>query len=519
MEVVENYRRFGIDLNILGYEPSALFEAYYINKCVSFCGRLPMYNSYRVRSVTDSYFCSFIRDNKILFTDTHRWGNATVEAGFKSGAKYDRRQPFLSTEDRGILKLACQWAIRHFHTCSNSGEWSLDHAIMKCEKTTSAGYPWNMKYPNKGRMLDEIGYELLQWKWDQFAEADCPPTIWRCSVKQELRSCKKLAEPVPKMRTFTASPSEHSVNAARLCGDFNERFCETQSWSQVGKSMYFRGWHKLFTRLSKHPNGFELDISEYDSTLAAVLLYSIMQIRIAMWHPSVNTDMNRLRMYNIYRDVIHTWVITDTGDVFQKHGGNPSGGSNTTHDNTLALFILLAFCFIKLAKRGQETVSYYDFISQVSAALYGDDNTFTVSDRIVSWFNAKSIAELLNDVWGIVVKSGPGHWDPCELKTLKFLSNGFVLIDGVWLPCPDYDKTMCSLKWGNPKDDVRFSLLRAYALRLTTWGNVKTRHLIVDYIVYLEDNFGQFLVGEYEGLSMLLCMRSEVCISLWLTTN
>jgi len=224
--------------------------------------------------------------------------------------------------------------------------------------------------------------------------------LWRSTLKSERRPVEKLQCDPQKLRVFTASPFEHSILLNRFCLDMNEKFYQgagKHTWSFVGTSPFFLGFHDLYNRLNKHPNACELDESAYDSSLFRYLLRGCFDWRWSCLSSEFKTPENYNRFYVLYRDIIDSWIVCGEGEVVVKHRGNPSGSANTIVDNTFCLFWLFAYAFIRLSSGrlrpdGRE-YGYDSFMANCEAALNGDDNTFTCSDEIAYFFTPEKIAE------------------------------------------------------------------------------------------------------------------------------
>jgi hypothetical protein len=291
------------------------------------------------------------------------------------------------------------------------------------------------------------------------------------------------------------------------------------------------GFDTLYHRLDKHPNAFELDESQYDSSLFARAMYGQMELR---WECLSEAErmgdrgkLNRRRLERLYEDIVHSVIVLENGELIQKHTGNPSGSGNTIVDNTCILFRLFAYAFIVLNKEvnGEENKrlvlqantpsildrvyglprfgSYKDFMDHVEAALNGDDNTYTCSDEIVGWFNPINIGRVWTGI-GVTTKT------PCEtprkLSECTFLSQGWTLYtergSPLWLPRPETDRILSSLMWGSNVDDVRWHLLRACALRIDSWGNEECRIILKSYIEWLWLNHADSMVGSVNDIDM-----------------
>ncbi len=426
---------------------------------------------------------------------------SNMVASFKSVSKYDKGQPEL---DEGAWLLAGDWTKQHwFPYVGGSGVLSQDDALGEMEMSTSCGYPWSLKFPTKTEFLaDQKAREALEDYWGMIGIGgnDMVP-IWTCSQKVELRSLEKLA--ANKVRTFTASPIEHSVALNRMCLDFNNRFYASagQTWSFVGATKYLQGWDQLYRRLNRLPHAFELDESDYDSSLFARLMYGQCELRWSMYAESEKTEENRKRLWALYDSIVKSVIVLENGELVQKFTGNPSGSANTIVDNTMALFRLFAYAWIVLCKKLNREMSYLEFMKEVEAALNGDDNTFTVSEAVVGWFNPTTIAPVWTKI-GVTTKTPDEA--PRALKDVSFLSQSFQFDEGlgVWMPVPETAKVLCSLMYGSDVDDVRWHYLRACALRIDSYGDSVCRSVLAGYINYLNVKHRAEMIGVVNGLTI-----------------
>jgi len=508
-DIISPYLRFGVSIpQWENNKPSCLFEEYMYKGHMTFIGRLRARQHYKIKSSVDLDFLQFVNSEKIDFNETYRMGTPNIDSEYYGTAKYDRAEPQLCEEQEADLNLAFENSVKHFRVCSNSRICELEIAMQQASRGTSAGFPWNNTYKNKGEAMDAVGVDVFNSRWQDMTSLDCVPILWRATVKYERRPVEKLDQFPQRLRVFTASSMEHSVLLGRMCLDMNEKFYDSAgktTWSFVGTTPFFQGYQVLYNRLNKHPNACELDESAYDSSLFGRLLEGCFWWRWSCLQRADRTQDNFNRLYILYRDIIESHILCGEGDVVRKHRGNPSGSANTIVDNTFCLFWLFSYAFIRLSrgrKRPNGDLYGYDsFMSNVEAALNGDDNTWTCSDEVAPWFTPEAIAKEWGLV-GVVTTSGTGSWEFSKLRDLHFLSCGFGQMNGTIVPMPDYDKTICSLLYGNPKSDIRFSLLRAQALRIQTFPNVEARDVLCRYINYILTKRCDELVGSYEGLTM-----------------
>jgi hypothetical protein len=461
----------------------------------------------KAREVPNTSFALYCRSKGIEPPGQYRKVQPNMAASLSSASKYDKVQPFV---DEAAFLLSGEWTKNHFKPfMGGSGVVSEELALAEMDKTTSAGYPWNLTFMNKTEFLeDPVARRVLSEYWERISLPNNKIVpIWTCSQKVELRPVEKIL--LNKIRTFTAAPVEHTVCANRLFLDMNNRFYRNanRTWSVVGMSKFLRGWDNLYHRLDVHPNAFALDESEYDSSLFARIMRECGEIRYSFLAHDYRTSENLERVAQIYDAIVNSVVLLENGDLVQKHTGNPSGSSNTIVDNTICLFRLKAYAWIRRCEKLGFEASYATFISFVEAALCGDDNTFTVSDEVVAWFNARSISE----EWSLLgITTTSDNYASRKLSDVDFLSQGFRYDEKleIWMPVPDTNKILCSVMWGSSVDDVRWHLLRACALRMDSYGNLECRKTLDEYIDFLNTRYSEQMSGSIQvGRSLNIPMK------------
>jgi uncharacterized protein YeaC (DUF1315 family) len=429
--------------------------------------------------------------------DRSNWGlpEPNRPASYTSLGKYAKGIPALDDSQVEALNKSFQWMERCFAPyMQGSRVKSQEEAVVGLDKTTSPGFPWTRKYAKKRAMCEE-------WKdfekymgddWDRLRNKRYV-AVFGNSLKEEVRPRVKID--ANSIRTFTAGPIEMTIHGNRLFEDMNERFYAShlQSPSVVGFSPLKRGWDALIRKLKKHPNGFALDESQYDSSLRAYMMWAVAEFRWRMLRSEDQTPEMKERLLSYYRNLVNTMIITSDGVFVLKQGGNPSGSVNTISDNTLILFILLAYGWIMVVP--DELCNYEAFCRETSLALCGDDNTWTVSDVAVPFFNARALIE----VWDhIGVTTTTDCMDPRPVDELDFLSAFTVYIDGVAVPLYNREKLLTSLLYSRHPDDAAFTLVRACALLRIAWADVQMRDYLKELITWLVQRFGPVLSGTNE---------------------
>lgn len=494
-------------------DSSATYKKYFRNGIIEHLGRANRRRGLPNKVVENQSFIAFSNKQNLKINYSHKTIVKSIEGEYKSASKYAKAQPIV---DEQAFAMSMEWTKRHFGPGIMMGSKvvSKETALKEMDANTAAGFPHSMKYVKKSLMYKDTRhmgivdsyFSMIQRNQDK---QEWFP-IWSCSEKVELRPLEKILE--NSIRTFTASPIEHSVALNRLCLDMNNKFYSAngKTWSYVGGNKFMCGFHELHRRLSKHPNAFELDESQFDSSLFARLLYDQGEMRFTFLRKEEQTQEMRNAMRNLYDSIINSVIVMQNGELIRKFTGNPSGSANTIVDNTMILFRLFAYAWIVLAKEkfgstnaavrdmaldadvelrnyGATFGNYNDFMIHIEAALNGDDNTFTASDEVVDWFNPTTIAPLWSGL-GITTNT-PNDSKGQRVEQVRFLSQGFTLIGNKWLPTPETNKVLSSIMYGSDTDDPMWHLLRANALRVDTWANVECRTIIQMYIEYLMQEY------------------------------
>jgi hypothetical protein len=442
--------------------------------------------------------------------DLSGWGlpKMNLEAADKSLNKYAKKQPLV---DYVAFSKAVGFLHRHFSMCKTS-LWDRDQCFGQLEPNSSPGFPLSRSFPTNGHVKNDTG--LCDRLWDAAASNSfldgCP--IWSNSLKEEIRPREKLQ--ANKIRTFTAAPLTFTLLCSRVCGAFNQTFYDYggKTASMVGVDLYHRGWDDMFQILNKHPNAFELDESEYDSSLFRLAMYAICEFRFAQ---SDGSDQIRDALFVVYDHIVNSRIITADGKIVVKGTGNPSGSFNTIVDNTLVLYLLLSYAWIKLVDD-----NYESFSANVALLLTGDDNTFSVSDSCVYLFNATTISQEWSCV-GVVTTSP--CYSPSSPSCVSFLSRSFSNeFCGIKVPILCREKLIKSLIYSEYPGDVAYTIQRIGGIRNVALFDLELfsyLNFVFDYIhlkysaVHLHDpdyqNACKGILSEDHLLSLFLC-REEL---------
>lgn len=455
------------------------------------------------RNAKNHTFAQFLMNRGIELPDDYQMIRPSRDAMYRSFLKYDVGQPVV---DPIAWKLACTWTEKTYGNVMGASEvWEKDDSLIWMDKTTSPGFPANLTFDKKSSVLmDETASKILDDYWDVIG-TDNPDSIiplWKVSQKVEMRSREKVVG--GKIRTFTCAPIELGLATIRLCGDQNEKMNDANCLNEnttsfIGASKYHGGWNRLAIKLLTHPHLFELDESNYDSSLFQDVFEFIFEFRWKCLAKKFRTLENYRRLKAVYSSIVFSWCVLEDGTIFEKDTGNPSGGNNTINDNTLALDCFFNYAWIVSCRASGKPAIYENFKANVVAVLNGDDNTYCCSDEALEIIRPSVVTEIWSKI-GIVTKTP--SLEPRPLSSTQFLSTSFFFHEKFkkWVPVPEGVKVICSLLVASSCDDVRWHYLRACALRIESFWNVPIRDLLSEYICHLTQKHSDELVGEIKGL-------------------
>lgn len=472
-------------------------------------GKIPTKTPLRNKRDVDPQIMMSNHFNGFSLDDSYGLPVPNQEASYKSLAKYAK--PIVGLSDQVVIdfNMAWSWTFRHFSPfMSNSVILSVDDAFARFDWSTSSGKLFNFYGSSKREVIEKFP-EFREWverDWDELM-SETWTTVANNSLKEEIRPKSKIDD--NSIRTFTSMAMDTTCHGTRLFADMNEKFYTTylQHSSAVGLSPYGGDWDRLFRYLSRFSYGFALDQSQYDSSLRCYMMWECARLRWKLFAIEFRTPENLLRLLHYYRNLINTLISTLHGVLVLKKGGNPSGSVNTITDNTLILYSLLAFAWIQIMRTHSEFFSYEMFEAHTSKALVGDDNTFTVSDVCIPYFNARSIIA----AWSALgITTTTDSLEPRPVKELDFLSAHFLERDGIMLPFYDRRKMQKSLLYIKKKNmSPPCTLERVCGLLSIGWCDEVFRHQCRKHISFLLMTYGSVLSNDPEWCRALTQIKTD----------
>lgn len=450
--------------------------------------QIPRFPRYKNKRSVDPHVKSYLDEMNI--PESPEWGLPVPneEAAYKSLNKYAKNIKPMSEDQVHDMNRAWEWTEKHFGVyMSNSSVRTAEEVIPQLDMNTSSGAPFNVRFPTKKELFSEVP-EMTSWlneDWERLATDPEYTFLFTSSLKEEVRPAEKIV--ANKIRTFLAGAVDGTVHGNRLFADMNEKMNASylKSASGVGMSPYGGNWDRLYRKLNVFDNGYALDESEYDSSLRSYMMWACARLRWKMLRAEDQTLANLQRIKVYYRNLINSLVVTAEGVLVFKLTGNPSGSVNTINDNTLILYALLAYAWIRTCGPNP---NYSEYENNTAKILVGDDNTWTVSDWAHEFFNGRSvIAE-----WNLIgVTTTTDSLEPRPACELDFLSAHTIFYQGQAVPVYDRTKFMTSLLYAPTAHHTpAVTLTRTAALLTVGWTDSQFRKFareLIEWLLYKYD--------------------------------
>jgi len=486
---------------------------------------------FKVKHPVNIYISEWLETRPDINSSEYSYAEPNLVSHYKGLCQYGKPHPEIDRVAWDFMKECVNR--EYFPKMCNSRIVDAETVISQMDKKTSNGTFLKLCFKNKGDFFKHpLSREYLQDYWDRLKHKEKIIHCFRqMSDKYEVRPTEKLK--LNKVRVFTADETCSVVASGRFSLHMNNKFYmnSTKFSSVVGRSKFYAGFQLFFEMVKK----FKMTMASTDVSGMDTVQWFLLQVEQMMFRWDClclddQTPDNWLRFSNYFLTTIMSFLHAIDGNVYFKQFGVCSGFGNTLVDNTINLFRVWTYVFARcwlnfykdtqfvsdaltavyltspvdskqraavrlLQQEHEANVLSYDYMNQnLLMLLTGDDNTHGVNPAITEWFNINTVCVEFKKI-GMVMNYE--HVLYVSIDEVSFLSQRWVKLDkdGIYLPSPEYGKVLGSLIHGCKSPDLRWALLRAYALRIESWANLKARKDIQDFISFLHSTYGEQLQG------------------------
>jgi len=389
---------------------------------------------------------------------------------------------------------------------------SFDDVLSRIDKTTSAGYPWNLRWKNKGEAL-EHGIDIFRFLVDQIQKTgaidyhfEVRPgfvihlvhVFYITSGKGELRTVDKLlAERVEERKTRTFMPGcllLHIVSLM-LYGDQNDQMLNMageREWSAVGMTPWYGGWNSMaeyITSGSKvNPQDVNVvctDVRHMEGSLNDCVQTDINAMRNENLAWGNELDTATVNMMTWYQEQsTQLYIIGVNGWLYFRTCVNPSGKFTTLTDNTIALMRVGLYVIATQVSTVSEVLAEY---SRTPAKMMGDDSIIQYRPWVEHLI---SRARDLGFDLKFEVPISP-------IRDAVFLNAGFHWSGLMWYFRPNYDKIRASIFFLWKSRSWRLAYVKVCAYRMMVFPFAEYRREADRLLKYIVDKHGDEMKNEH----------------------
>jgi len=305
---------------------------------------------------------------------------------------------------------------------------------------TSPGQPWLRVGARKKKdfFLKHTWSLRSPWLWSKPLWKVVPKTEW-------YKECKILAG---KVRTIIIPPA-HFLWWQKMCYLLQNESLKGFFWSAYGFNPYKGGTDRMARKINRHRIKISYDVRGWDRVLP------ILDEVYAMRNSFLEIPPEILSW--VTEHTLRGHLLMPDGLVIKRHQGNNSGSGNTTPDNILGHFIILAHALRNVGVMIDEAV----------ANLFGDDNILSF-DSALSFEEIESSFRATFSFYGMEL-------DPFviseDLADHAFLGFTFTRYKSYWVPRYDEGRILASLLYTiNKKSMDRDMVSKTWTLTVMLAG-------------------------------------------------
>lgn len=272
-----------------------------------------------------------------------------------------------------------------------------DDYLRRINVSTAAGYPLVGKKSDY-LILQDDNYtrvptdEIMNQMYDivnSYFRGERSNSVFNIALKDEPVSLSKILSCVT--RFFYVHPLAHLILCRMYLGPLITLLQESDSfYCMVGINMY-NSADQVYEKLKKHPFYIEADAKKFDISVSYVVRFGSFNLVCKLFEDMGYGDQEMIIVRGLLSDLLNPMYLLD-GDLFSK-SSVPSGHFGTAELNCLIILMIIAAVFMEHQEKG-DIPPDVEFFDEVCAAIYGDDQSASVSAVIKDYVNNVTISDM-----------------------------------------------------------------------------------------------------------------------------
>lgn len=444
---------------------------------------------YGARHVDNPYLERFLHETEVgrlykdIDFDSYIPARLNEEVCFKDFGKYYKH----GVSEPEYFRLSYDLSIRFCETfLTEHHEVSIEDAIQSTEWSTSPGMPWvqiaSVLYPGEKIGKRELLEKPYFWEhfWEYYRRLSTDSPMWcmfNVALKEEIRPKEKVEQ--DKTRTICAAPIEHTLACAVDLLDLHQQFMKAGLRSRMlyGFTPYYGGWDKFMKYLSKFPFANGWDASQFDSSMREWILDSVLRL-IMHFLPQDCSPERKLRIRNLFSQMVHAACCLPTGDVCFKEFGNATGWFGTFMLNCLVSLFMSTF--VHILETGDLTLN--GFLSHKREGICGDD-------YVISMLKAFDMKTYAAKTGALGIICNPDYETPQKTTDVVFVSRHTVNYKGMYVSHGNPEKMWSSLKHNFSSKHPGDVIIKLCAIRRDMFFKKDIFKFTTSLILYMFNHF------------------------------
>jgi len=354
---------------------------------------------------------------------------------------------------------------------------------VEIDPSRASGFPFGKK---KGEAL-QLYNNYFRW-FVRPGNRNRPHAHWKVTAKIEYLKMTEILE--NKIRLFR-NPDLAYLLLEKMYFQQMDKFLmefERTSWSALGFSKEYGGWHEFVTvlelsnpHLGRQRKFYRWDVKQFDKNVGPKKQSRCDQLRVHWFEsPPSGEELEDLRY--LAEEAGFSYEVLANGEIILTAIAQKSGRFRTASDNTLIHIDMFCTHYIRMSKKNGWTYSFRDMMDKFRNYIYSDD--IQGSTDFSEYLGLQDLEETFA-LFGMGVKDYVMSDDPLSIH---FLGASNLRVGDKWVPLYDEERMWFALVnlTGKISDEDRAQRISGLAHNLAFSQKYST--LVCELARYLDKN-------------------------------